>query len=330
MSQPEIYSISSTLKRTLSVPGRTRRKKIGISERDRDAKIKEFELYVSKNDFTSDEFKIETVGNNKTVFFSYFIGRLNPPHRGHVSALINLVRTAKRNRSMALILFGSGPKQSNGERRTMDDPITFETKKAFVVSKLIKAGGKEGVDFTIKEMTSPHADVTHYIGSRLNEINGVIREIHITHIAGGKDDDASKLNSVLVYVADVARKEVPEAQVSAEVGVAAPPTPEKGSVEATYMSATNVRKDAFKTLLPDGGGYADWPTEYKTFYGPRYARVIYDEILYPLEKISDASELEEAIRDYIDPKPKAKSNKSKTRKKIDDFSRYPKRTKISQ
>jgi len=194
--------------------------------------------------------------------------------------------------------------------------VPFETKKAFVVSKLVDAGGTDEIDFTVKKMTTPHADVANYIKVVLEEIkekNGVISKIDIKHMAGGKDDDAAKLKSVLTYVTDVARQEVPSGEVSSEVVVSPPPPSETGAV-ATYMSATNVRKHAYQTQLPGGNGYDDWPDSYKTFYGPS-ARDIFNEILYPLEKITE-SERVAAINEYVDPVPKPSNRKStKTQKK---------------
>ena len=333
MSQKEIYPTEVfTIQRSLSVPARTQTKKRGLSDMERDAKIKEFERYISERDIITSEFEIKTATSEKSVHFSYFIGRLNPPHRGHISALVDLVLTAKRNRSKTLILFGSGPKQPNGERRTMDDPITFETKKAFVVSKLVDAGGREEVDFVIKEMTSPHANVTDYIGSALQEIkknNGNISKIDIKHVAGGKDDDAKKLQSVLVYVADIARKEVPNAEVSAEVVVAAPPPSETVGEVATYMSATNVRKDAYRSQLPGRSDYDDWPEAYKTFYGPQFAREIFNQILYPLKKMSPSEQME-AINDYINPKPKLKNGTRKNKSPNDSKKSTRRRSRTSK
>jgi hypothetical protein len=75
------------------------------------------------------------------------------------------------------------------------------------------------------------------------------------------------------------------------------------------MSATNVRKDAYRSQLPGGKGYDDWPGEYKTFYGPKYAEQIFNEILYPLEKMHPADK-EAVINNYIDPQPKPSKGKS--------------------
>ena len=60
------------------------------------------------------------------------------------------------------------------------------------------------------------------------------------------------------------------------------------------MSATKVRKDAYKTIL-NRKGFEEWNAKYGVFYGPM-AQSIYDEILYPITK----SELTpEQIEDYI-------------------------------
>ena len=228
--------------------------------------------------------------SQETVYVSYFVGRLNPPHNGHISALKSLVNTARQNRSKALILLGSGPKQVDADKRTMDDPITFETKKAFVVKKLVESGAEEGADFTVQEMKNLFGDVTHYVVSTLQDTNP--NRIHITHLAGGKDEDATKLESVLKYVTSVAKEKVPGAEVIKKIEVAAPP-----SSSGKYMSATKVRNDTYETQS-NGTGYEGWPETYKTFYGDS-SRKIYEEILYPLQKIS-SSEKTAVIRNYID------------------------------
>jgi hypothetical protein len=58
-------------------------------------------------------------------YLYYFIGRLNPPHSGHIAALTKLVKTANQNHSIPLILLGSGPKGV----KTLDNPISFQLKK---------------------------------------------------------------------------------------------------------------------------------------------------------------------------------------------------------
>jgi nicotinic acid mononucleotide adenylyltransferase len=107
----------------------------GISVEERDMKIAELEDFIrnatdinnGKNNYTADEILTQDDKGNQVKFF-YFIGRLNPPHNGHIKALETLVEMAKRENSVALILLGSGPKRE----RTLDNPITFELKKQFI------------------------------------------------------------------------------------------------------------------------------------------------------------------------------------------------------
>ena len=58
------------------------------------------------------------------------------------------------------------------------------------------------------------------------------------------------------------------------------------------MSATKVRKDAYKTLL-DGSGFDGWP--FKDFYGPDFALDIYNEIIQSAQGLDN-----DVIQEYID------------------------------
>ena len=101
----------------------------------------------------------------------YFIGRLNPPHEGHISTLIKMITDANKNGAIALILLGSGPK---GER-TMKDPITFKLKKDFLQYKLPKE-----LHFEIREMTAPVKDVTSWYQENLQKLKFLAEQAKIT------------------------------------------------------------------------------------------------------------------------------------------------------
>jgi nicotinamide mononucleotide adenylyltransferase len=261
-----------------------------------DEKIRQFEGFINGradeiNNSQQEEYDVEEInvtetnGQSKNLF--YFIGRLNPPHNGHIAALQELVNLAKESNSIPLILLGSGPAQKNGDKRTMDNPISFETKKQLIVSKL---PGVEGTDYIIQEMANPASDVSKYVSNQLGD-SSHLEDIEIKHIAGGKDDDATKLSFVLKSAENTASRLAPNATVTASVGAIEPEVTDTGSA----MSATKVRKDAYKTIL-NGKGFEEWNTKYGQFYGPM-AQTIYDEILYPITK----SELTpEQIQDYID------------------------------
>lgn len=287
-SQPDTYVTNPILTRMTSVGGPIASKRKGLTEAERDAKISEFEEFIKNanlineglNGYTVDEVLTQDESGKEASFF-YFIGRLNPPHNGHIKALKELVALANHENSVPLILLGSGP----GSLRTMDNPITFEAKKAFIESVLTG-------NYDIQKMTNPAKNVSEYIETNLQEPMSSIEKITINHIAGGKDEDTTKLAFALKSAENTARRMVPEADIIADVRAIDAETTDSGAA----MSATKVRKDAYKTVLDDTG-FEGWPQQYKEFYGPN-AELIYNEILFPLEEIPD-SEREEVLTNYI-------------------------------
>ena len=278
----------------------------GMSNEEKEYKLKQIEAYfiniIKENEYTADKATIEET-NGKEFNFFYFIGRLNPPHNGHIAALQKLVEQAKSTGSTALILLGSGPKQSDGNKRTMDNPIPFITKKDFVESKLEGVNDK---DYIIREITNPTKDISDYISEQLAKSSNLpnLTDIKITHIAGGKDEDASKLSFALKSAVTTAtRLAPPSATVIGTVATIEPENTDTGSA----MSATQVRKDAYKTVL-NGNGFEEWNIKYGVFYG-LMAETIYKEILYP---ITNYGLTKEQIQTYIDTGelPKKKNSKS--------------------
>jgi len=258
-----------------------------------DLKIKQFEESIidlarqvnSDNvdkEYTADEAIIESDSGNVKLF--YFIGRLNPPHNGHIAALNKLVQMANSQGSIPLIILGSGPGSDDETKRTMDNPISFETKERFIRNVL---PGR----YKIVKMSNAALDVSHYVEDGLQDI-GNVKNITINHIAGGKDEDATKLSFALKAAKNTASTIAPDALIDASVVSIEPETTDSGSA----MSATKVRKDAYKTIL-NGTGFEGWPEEYKQFYGAM-APEVYNQILYPLQKIPE-SEKEHAIIEYI-------------------------------
>ena len=248
-----------------------------------DEKIRQFEEFINKraneiNNSQNEEYDTEEINltepSGKTIKILYFIGRLNPPHNGHISALQDLVNMANTTNSVPLILLGSGPKQPNGDKRSMDNPISFETKKQFVESKL---PGVDGTDYVIKEMTNPAQDISNYISEQVGNSSD-LQDIQIAHIAGGKDEDASKLLFALKSAEKKATSLAPNAKVTASVAAIESEITDTGSA----MSATQVRKDAYKTIINDNG-FEEWNNKYGTFYGPM-SQQIYKEILDPITK----------------------------------------------
>ena len=196
------------------------------------------------------------------ISFYYFIGRLNPPHNGHIAALTQLVTTANENHSTPLILLGSGPKKI----RTLDNPITFELKSSFIRSKL------EG-EYIIKEMQSPSTDVSEYIVHDLqNRDIEDIEHIHITHVAGDKAEDSTKLNFIQPIAVRAAKTAVTTAAVDIKTCAIVPI-----AVDGVEMSATIVRKDAYTSLI-DGSGIISFRSKYEWFYKD-FTEQIYNEII---------------------------------------------------
>ena len=283
-----------------------------------DKKIKQFEGYLKNisnkiNDSNDNSFLADKVTIKKkdgtVVKIYYFIGRLNPPHNGHIKALKKLVKKANQTNSIPLILLGSGPNQG---ARTMDNPITFDTKRAFITSKLFRE--LPGSNFTIQKMTNPAKNVSEYVTNSLSGISNV-NKILITHIAGGKDEDATKLTFALNSAKKSAIEAVPNANVTAGVHTIEADTTDTGSA----MSATKVRKDAYKTIIPNESGvvvgFTGWPQEYKKFYGA-FAKKIYNEIIDPTLTLPE-DEKRIMIQRYIDTGelPSVFSNKVASKKR---------------
>ena len=203
---------------------------------------------------------MSNLASDKRKNFYYFIGRLNPPHEGHIHALEELIRTAAANGSVPLILLGSGPA---GGARTLDNPIDFELKSRFIIAKLREkgyipygepaaAGEKIKGRYVIQEMTNPIADVSTYIIDQITKpldpsLSSPIplNDIIITHMAGDKAEDAVKMKFMYAPVTQRVQTVMPEANV--ETGVAAIAPVE--TAEGTSMSATKVRKDAYRFHL---------------------------------------------------------------------------------
>jgi nicotinamide mononucleotide adenylyltransferase len=308
-SQPIVYEEPHNSFRTMS-PEPIRRRREGMSSTEANIKLAEFEDYIQnvvritreEDGYTADEIDTEDDNGHKVSFF-YFIGRLNPPHNGHIKALRTLVEMANNVNAVPLILLGSGPK---GER-TLDNPITFDVKKRFIQSVL---PGTLGETYIIMEMKNPAQNIANYISEGL-EKNGDqfnnITNIEITHIAGGKDEDTTKLSFALDAASKTARSVIPEAEVTTNVtAIEAEPT--EGDIA---MSATKVRKDTYRTLL-DGTGYTGWSQKYKDFYGPM-AEEIYGNIIEPTEKI-DEHERMSVLQYYIEHGEMPKMSSKRKRK----------------
>jgi nicotinamide mononucleotide adenylyltransferase len=240
--------------------------------------------------------------NNISIY--YFIGRLNPPHNGHIAALIQLVDTAKKNgNSVPLILLGNGPKVGN----PLDNPIRFDLKKKFIDLNLSKRGFTEGTDYVIKEMTNPATNVSEYVSEYLNRHPQHFNTINIIHVAGGKDEDASKLDFIKKFAFTAAYDAKPDTETISVLTEAVEPV----TVGSQEMSATRVRKDAYKNFL-NGKGLEGFLLEkdglYSQFYGPM-AQDIYNAIISVAQNVGQMN-----VQEYLDPSVKLpKTKKARTR-----------------
>jgi hypothetical protein len=214
----------------------------------------------------------------KMLFLSYFIGRCNPPHSGHIAALsslLNDVRLEQDNDSeaKALILLGSGP----GKKQTQDNPIGFSLKRKFIRYKLKQQlGGISDSQLDklceIKEMNNSFGDVPYFVKENIQHRDiTTIRSIQITHYAGDKDGDATKLAGVgersEKVAIDLTNNSLPVVKTTEAI------KPISSSNSEKSMSATKVRTDVYTNL-----NNQQWLSEYRDFYGP-FAQAIYSTIL---------------------------------------------------
>lgn len=230
--------------------------------------------------------------DNKKQYLYYFIGRMNPPHSGHIFALQKLVETANKNSSVPLILVGSGPK---GER-TLDNPVPFELKREFIRSKV------PGI-YILEEMTSPTSNVSRYVKRIFNLMLSINDEstLNIIHMAGDKEEDSTKLNFIKPFAENAAKSIKMDVNVTTATKAI---TPVK--IDGKEMSATTVRKDAYSNLI-DG---VDFKAKYSDFYG-EFTDRIYDAIIEPAKGLE-----KEQIEEYINTGKLPKSTKSTKKRKL--------------
>ena len=288
---PNQYTLLRTTTGTI-IPSR----RLGMTNQIRDQKIIEFEYYVkeienlenSKDQLPPIELVLEINTKGIIAYLSYFIGRLNPPHNGHILALQALIEKAREYTPYTppLILLGSGPKGL----KTLDNPISYDLKREFIIYKLGELGIPES-QFTIMNMSNTALNIREYIHSQLSEESN-IETIKIVHVAGDKDDDKNKLAFALKAAESEAQQMLPGISVSAQTeSIIASPSLDMGKA----MSATQVRKDAYKTLL-EQTSYTkeDWFAAYGSFYG-HFAEPIYNAIIDPAKTLS-----EQEIKNYIE------------------------------
>lgn len=241
---------------------------------------------------------------NITVYF--FIGRMNPPHAGHEAALRQLIKMAKEEHSIPLILLGSGP---NKGESTLDNPLTPLTKQRVLKYRLADSLR----EIEIREKTNPVVDVSNWVEEILINTGGTgERKVVFKLVTGDKGDNATKLDGILTAIVKSAQKK----------GISA--TGESVAIKAVStngveMSATQVRKDALKAYITGDGSFHKI---HSLFYGPHIENV-FGEIVRIAKNKS-----EQQLIAYIAGESEPKSTKSQ--KKSAKLEKSAKSTKLEK
>lgn len=289
----------------------------------------------------------------KELYFSYFIGRCNPPHQGHFHMINEAITAARENSGKALIFLGSGPKAKFGDdkadRRTEQNPLTFDLKKEIIEKNIYCVKDKklelesvilEEPNYEIVEMTNPTTQVIEFVETELKtyDVNTSFK-ITVEHFCGEKElEDKNKMrfyeaiqtilteNITSDYNIVAIEKEIKKGNVPNEDGVS--------------MSATEIRETA--NLIDN---YEPFQNLYSCLYGEDTKKVY--EAIIEGKQIGD-----KIFKDYTDSKTrkktvcksegdkikkcfskltkkggKRKTNKRKTRKRMKTNKRKRRKTK---
>ena len=246
--------------------------------------------------------------------YIYFIGRLNPPHEGHIAALLSVVEEAIDSGGIAILLFGSGP---NGGIQTSKDPLDFDLKSRFVIAKLQKELQIRHPDLNLAKMFKPGGQIQiDEMGKPVEQIRGIIQkdlisnlfdELQTFRVSGEKDngDDVKKLEWI---------EKALRAGILDEKGNIIPietkilPFPAVSNVSGNAMSATQVRQDDRSMSLDD------FNDKYGDFYAT-FTEEIYDVINhYPDIVSKSVKKTSKKSRTVKSPTMKSKNSKSPTMK----------------
>lgn len=244
-----------------------------------------------------------------TLKIYYFIGRLNPPHPGHISALQQMIDISNQDDSVPIILLGSGP---NGGEITMDNPVSFELKKKVVETHL---KGK----FIIKKLGSPIKDVLTWRDQILQHTNLVPDKVEITLFAGDKGNNSTKfefMGRAFNKIPNTTFRIIPiRPLMNDSATLASVMTP---SSKPKEMSATSIRKFAYQSYLNElqGGpsGLNIFKDRWRDFYGDNCDKV-YKEIVDAAQNLTNI-EIDTYIKsgDLPSKKRKRSANKPLTKR----------------
>uniref|UniRef100_A0A6C0EYY5 Uncharacterized protein n=1 Tax=viral metagenome TaxID=1070528 RepID=A0A6C0EYY5_9ZZZZ len=200
----------------------------------------------------------EVFSEGRIVIY-YFIGRLNPPHAGHEVALTRLLELARGDRSIPLILLGSGPK---GER-TLDNPLTFATKQRVLKHRLA------GHICEIRESNNFAREIMDWTKEVLRHVSAT--EVVFNLVAGDKlDEGEPEKDRNSVKLNWVNESLVKGAKAMGLVASCNTIPIHAVSVEGVPMSATRVRKDALIGLMRGDDSFLQ---KYSEYYGPHTLNV---------------------------------------------------------
>lgn len=293
----------------------------------------------------------------KELYFSYFIGRCNPPHQGHFHMIREAIVAAKEKQGKALILLGSGPKAKVGtDRRTDEDPLTFDLKKEIIEKNITNCEEKDDGNSQVSsddvvlqfepyheivEKTNPTTQVIEFVETKLKTYaDNTPFKITVEHFCGEKElADKNKMRfyeAIQTILTEKITSDYNIVEIKTKI--------EKGNVpneDGVSMSATEIRRTAFSS--EEDFQY------YSCLYGDDTKRV-YDAIIegkligektfknYTDSKTrnkktcrSTGSEKSACNPKKTKPKPKTiggkrKTNKRKTRKRRKTNKRKTKRT----
>jgi hypothetical protein len=258
------------------------------------------------------EFVASKASSHRDVNISYIVGRMNPPHDGHIYLISEMIRQSKETGARPLILLGNGPKNE----RTMEDPLPFELKRNIIIRKLAELKISHEEYTIIEKSSSPVADIIRFAGDIRQ-----IENIKITYFVGkkpaknagdkGDDEKMDWLNAYLIKH---------YSEISYEINKVIIPAIETGH---TLMSGTIVRKSVYESYLSANVrpriGHDTWKVNHPAiceFYGDEFESQVYNGILSPINHLPREDQVTK-IHEYLAPKETRKRSpqtSSKSRK----------------
>lgn len=248
------------------------------------------------------------------LYFSYFIGRCNPPHQGHFHMINEAITAAREKSGKALILLGSGPKAKIGiDRRTKDDPLIFDLKKEIIEKNIYCVNDesvkdenqKQGVElesvileepnYEIVEKTNPTTQVIEFVETKLKTYaDNTPFKITVQHFCGEKE--LADKNKMRFYEAiqTILTERISSDYNNVEIvtGIKEGNVPNEAGAS---MSATEIRTTAFRS--EEDFQY------YSCIYGEDTKRVY--------EAIIEGKQIgEKTLKDYTDSKTRKENDNS--------------------